>query len=400
MRRHNERLLLQSLRRAGEASRADLARATQLTSTAVSSIIQSLQDSGLIEIGRRRIEGRGQPATLIRINPKGAFGIGVRLDRDGIETALVDLGGEVLARRVHDRALPSPDEALKLVVQDIDALLDFLSPDERQRLAGIGVAQPFNLGAWLNQTDHTGSAFQAWKDVDFTYDLGEATSLPVFSENDGNAAAIAELFYGRGRDADDFIYLFFGPVIGCGVALDGDCLRGVSGNAGDIALMPVPPSKLASAPPPLGKWDLLLSRASLCALSRHLRHSGETVTSHADLARFVKAHHPAVEEWVEDCIDALTPALRSAVCMLDAPLVVIDADVDGGLIDLIMQRLSRSLIESAPEASNVPELVRGSFGADAGAIGAASLPMFFNFSPRTEDLHGAATYQECINHAR
>ncbi|MBR0568721.1 ROK family protein [Azoarcus sp. L1K30] len=387
LRRYNERLLLQTLRRAGEASKAELARKTKLTGTAIGGIIGGLEACELIEVGGRRSEGRGQPATLLRLNPKGAFGLGVRLDRDSIETALVDFGGEMLGRRVHDRILPSPDEALALVRQDIDSLLDILSPAERQRLAGVGVAQPFNLGAWLSQIVISTPAFRDWDEIDFGFELGQLTGLPVFCENDGNAAAIAELFYGRGREFDDFIYLFLGPVIGCGIALDGDCLRGVSGNAGDIAVMPVPPSRLASAPNNGGKWELLLSRASLNALTRHLRHAGESVNTHGDLSRFIKSHHPAVEEWVEDCIDALVPALLSASCMLDAPLAVIDADVDDGLIDLLMQRLARALEAAAPEAHTAPGLVRGSFGSDAGALGAASLPMFFSFSPRTDILH-------------
>lgn len=395
LRRYNERLLLQTLRRSGEASKADLARKTRLTSTAIGSIIQSLEQGDLIEFCGRRTEGqRGQPATLIRLNPKGAFGIGVRLDRLSIETALVDFGGEILARKVHDRALPPPQETLRLVQADIAEVLKVLSPAERQRLAGIGVAQPFNLGAWLKELDLPKPAFESWDEIDFPYELGEATGLPVFSENDGNAAAIAELFYGCGREYDDFIYLFLGPVIGCGVALDGDCLRGVSGNAGDIAVMPVPPSSLPSARKPAGKWDLLLSRASLNALARHLRHAGALVASNADLARHIAAHHPAVEEWVEDCVDALAPALRSALCMLDVPLVVVDADVDAGLLDLVMRRLARSLADNAPEARGAPELIRGSFGSDAGAVGAASLPMFFSFSPRAEILRTGGKYHE------
>lgn len=395
LRRYNERLLLQTLRRSGEASKADLARKTRLTSTAIGSIIQSLEQGDLIEFCGRRTEGqRGQPATLIRLNPKGAFGIGVRLDRLSIETALVDFGGEILARKVHDRALPPPQETLRLVQADIAEVLEVLSPAERQRLAGIGVAQPFNLGAWLKELDLPKPAFESWDEIDFPYELGDATGLPVFSENDGNAAAIAELFYGCGREYDDFIYLFLGPVIGCGIALDGDCLRGVSGNAGDIAVMPVPPSSLASARKPAGKWDLLLSRASLNALARHLRHAGALVASNADLARHIAAHHPAVEEWVEDCVDALAPALRSALCMLDVPLVVVDADVDAGLLDLVMRRLARSLADNAPEARGAPELIRGSFGSDAGAVGAASLPMFFSFSPRAEILRTGGKYHE------
>jgi predicted NBD/HSP70 family sugar kinase/biotin operon repressor len=394
LRRYNERLLLQMLRRGGEASKADLARKTHLTSTAIGSIIQSLEQSELIVFTGRTEGQRGQPATLIDLNPKGAFGIGVRLDRDSIETALLDFGGQILARRVHDRILPSPQATLELVLADIEAVLAAITPEERERLAGIGVAQPFNLGAWLQELDLNNPDFHAWDEVDFPFELGEATGLPVFSENDGNAAAIAELFYGCGREFDDFIYVFMGPVIGCGVALEGDCLRGVSGNAGDIAVMPVPPSHLASAHPPAGRWDLLLSRASLNALTRHLRHAGATVESHADLERHIRAHHPAVEEWVEDCIDALTPALRSALCILDVPVVVFDADVDGGLVALLMRRLGEALAETAPEARGVPELVRGSFGSDAGAVGAASLPMFFSFSPRAEVLRGHGKSQE------
>jgi len=394
LRRYNERLLLQVLRRGGEASKADLARRTHLTSTAVGGIIQSLEQSELIVFTGRTEGQRGQPATLIDLNPKGAFGIGVRLDRDRIETALLDFGGQILARRVHDRILPSPQETLTLIQADIEAVLATITPEERERLTGIGVAQPFNLGAWLRELDLENPDFHAWDEVDFPYELGEATGLPVFSENDGNAAAIAELFYGCGREFDDFIYVFMGPVIGCGVALDGDCLRGVTGNAGDIAVMPVPPSRLASARPSAGRWDLLLSRASLNALTRHLRHAGVRVDSHADLERHIRAHHPAVEEWVEDCIDALTPALRSALAILDVPVVVFDADVDGGLVALLMRRLAEALAETAPEARGVPELVRGSFGSDAGAVGAASLPMFFSFSPRAEVLRGAKPQEE------
>ncbi len=395
LRRPNERLLLQLLRRVGEASKADLARRTHLTSTAVGTIIQSLQDSELIAPTGRRTEGqRGQPATLVKLNAKGAFGIGVRLDRDAIETAVVDFDGVILARRVHNRLLPTPQDTLALVKHDIDALLGGLSPAERERVTGIGVAQPFNLNAWLRELDLSLPEFGAWKDFDFPAALEEQAGLPVFSENDGNAAAIAELFYGCGSRFGDFIYVFMGPVIGCGVALDGTCLRGVTGNAGDIAVMPVLAGTLPSAPKPTAKWDMLLSRASLNALSRHLRWRGERVATHVDLEEFVRAGHPAVDEWLADCVDALAPALRSALSMLDVPVVVIDSDVDAGLIGRLIEALASELAATAPEARGAPEIVRGSFGSDAGAIGAASLPMFYSFSPRSEVLRSGVRNPE------
>ncbi|TKC87316.1 ROK family protein [Trinickia terrae] len=400
VRRYNERLLLQALRRTQPASKADLARQANLTSTAVGSIIASLGEAGLIEFTGKRLEGqRGQPASLIQLAPHGAFGIGVRLDRMSTETVLVNFAGEVLARSSHDMVLPHPSKMLEIVCADIEALLQHLTASERERLAGVGVAQPFNLGSWMRELGLSAQSFSAWDDVDFASELGAMIPLPVFSENDGNAAAIAELFYGCGRQADDFIYLFIGPAIGGGIAIDGDCLRGVSGNAGDIGVMPVPSSRLPSAPQPAGEWDILLARASLNALTRHLRYCGETVETRADLEACIARKLPAVDEWIDDCIDALAPALRSMLCVLDVPVVVVDSDVDAGLIDTIMQRLSTAVALGAPEARGTPELVRGSFGPDAGALGAASLPMFFNFSPRTGILKGASAESKEVSHA-
>ena len=400
VRRYNERLLLQALRRTQPASKADLARQANLTSTAVGTIIAALGKAGLIEFTGLRHEGqRGQPASLIRLAPRGAFGIGVRLDRTSIETVLVNFAGEVLARSGHDTVLPHPRKVLEIVKRDIEDMLLRLSPRERERLAGIGVAQPFNLGCWLRELGLSSQTFRAWDEVDFASELGHAISLPVFSENDGNAAAIAELFYGCGRQSDDFIYLFLGPAIGGGIAVDGDCLRGVGGNAGDIGVMPVPPSRLPSAPQPAGQWDILLARASLNALARHLRYLGESIETRADLEASIERRQPAVDEWMDDCVEALAPALRSMLCVLDVPVVVLDADVDAGLIDTLMKRLRTALALGAPEARGTPELVRGTFGRDAGAIGAATLPMFFNFSPRAGILKGAGAEMQEVNHA-
>ncbi|MGO4331157.1 ROK family protein [Cupriavidus sp. 2TAF22] len=403
LRLYNERALLLALRHAGEASKADLARMAQLTNTAVGSIVQSLTEEGLIHAAGRRQDGqRGQPASLIRLEPKGAFGIGVRLDRASIECVMVDFGGEILASRAHQMILPHPEQALALVRDDVAALRAQLAPAERKRLLGVGVAQPYNLGAWLRELDLQDAAsqatFRAWDAVDFAAELADATQLPVFGENDGTAAAVAELFYG-GHHAQHFLYAFLGPAIGGGVVLNGDCVRGVSGNAGDIGMMPVPPSKLASAPPGGRSRDILLARASLNALTRHLRHHGVTVDSHADLETQVRAGHPAVAEWLDDCIDALAPAMQSALAVLDVPLVILDADIDAGLLDAVIARLQRALDDNAPEARRPARVMRGCFGANAGAVGAASLPMFMKFSPRAELLKGASAIIPEANHA-
>ncbi|WP_343714411.1 ROK family transcriptional regulator [Inquilinus sp.] len=400
LRRYNERLVLQTLRRAGEASKAELARQAELTNTAIGGIIAQLEADGLIaSLGKRHDGGRGQPATLYRLAPQGAFGIGVRLDRRSMESVLIDFGGSVIARRSHDGLLPAPAEALRIARQDVAELLDVLSPTDRPKLAGIGLAQPYNLGAWLHQLDLPLADFAAWDVADFPAMLEEATGLPVFGENDGTAAAVAELFYGIGRSIDDFLYLFIGPAIGGGVVLGGDCLRGPTGNAGDVAMLPVGPGRLASAPAPADGRDILLTRASLNALSRHLAFHGLPGGSRADLTAAIAGGQPPVAEWIGDCVDAMTDAIWSASALLEIRSVIIDADIDDGLIDALIGRLQSRLAATVPEAGQPPRLLHGTFGCDAGAIGAASLPMFFSFSPRASILTRSADERGWRDHA-
>ncbi|WP_349357608.1 ROK family protein [Stappia sp.] len=389
LRRYNERIVLQALRRVGAASKADLARLARLTNAAIGGIIQDLAANGLIEThGKRHHGGRGQPATLLRIAPEGAYAFGVRLDRTSIETVLADFSGRIIARQWHDGPLPPPEEAVDLVARDIATLLKRVPADAQARIAGVGLAMPFNLGAWLHELGLSAETFRRWEGVDAAALLEARIDLPVLAENDGTAAAIAELFSGAGRHADDFLYLFLGPAVGGGVVQGGDCLRGVNGNAGDVAMMPVPPSRLASAPRPPGEMDMLLTRASLVALKRHLAHHGVAAGTRADLDRAVAEGHPAVAEWMDDCIAALTPAIWSAISLLDLPLVVVDFDLDGGLPERFLAGLDAALARAAPEARRPPRLMRGSFGPDAGAAGAANLPIFANYSPRTDILTG------------
>lgn len=389
VRQFNERVILAALRRMGEASKADIARHASLTNNAAGVIVRELERAGLVlEKGKKRDGGRGQPATMLTLAPEGAYGIGVRLDRRSIETVLVDFTGKPIQRFQHIIDLPPPDEAIDLVVSDIEKLSGALTPAQRHRLTGIGIAAPYNLGAWLEKLDLNSTSFRKWEGFDASAALQAATGLDVVAENDGTAAAVAELFYGHGRKIDDFLYLFIGPAIGGGVVLGGQYIRGISGNAGDVGMLPVAPSKLASAPALSRTHDILLSRASVNALSRHLRFRGATISGPADVANAARRMPEALAEWVDDCVDALIQPLLSAVAILDVPVVVLDGDLETSVLDDIINRTQVSLADAMPEARSAPKLVRGSFGEDAGAIGAASLPLHLNFSPFAAILTG------------
>ncbi|MBP2230972.1 putative NBD/HSP70 family sugar kinase [Azospirillum agricola] len=386
VRQFNERVILNALRRLGQASKADLSRSVNLTSNTAGVIVKELEERGLIRSEGKRSGARGQPATLLSLNPEGAYSIGVKVGRRSVDTLLVDFRGHVVERRHHERDFPMPEESLALALGDIAAMRDALPSDAKDRLAGIGVAAPYDMGSWRRELDIRVDAYRVWNDVDIAARLGASTGLPVFRENDGTAAAVAEMFRGCGRELQTFAYLFIGSAIGGGLVLNGEYYRGVTGNAGDIGLMPVGPSRLASAPRPTHSCDILLTRASINSLIRHLRANGVEVVLRSELERAIPLHPGLVAEWLDDAADALVMPLLSAACLLDVEAIVIDADLPMEVRRDLESRLNRCLDEAVPEARRPPPLRLGQVGRQAAALGAAILPLHLNYSPSREIL--------------
>jgi predicted ArsR family transcriptional regulator len=81
VRQYNERVILTLLRRLGEASKADLARHARLTNNTAGQIVRDLEEQRLVRTDGKRAGARGQPATILRLDPHGAYSIGFKLGR-------------------------------------------------------------------------------------------------------------------------------------------------------------------------------------------------------------------------------------------------------------------------------------------------------------------------------
>lgn len=409
VRHGNERVILTLLRRLGTAAKADLARHANLTANTVGQIVQGLETAGLVRSDGKRHGERGQPATLLCLNPQGACSIGVKAGRRSLDTILVDFTGRVLEQRHRECPFPLPEQAVAMLVEDIAAVRGTLAAAHRPaHLAGLGIATPYSLGCWQRELDIPTEAYRAWNDFDLAARLKAETGLPTFSENDGTAAVVAELFLGRGRELNDFLYVFIGSAAGGGVVIDGNYHRGAHSNAGDLGLMPTSLSRLSSAPEPAGRREIVLTRASINALIRHLRSSGVTVTTRDELDAAIASHPTLVDEWLNDCADALVEPLLSAACVLDVEAVVLDGDLPRPVLESLVERLRRLTLAATPEGRAMLPIGLGQVGRRAAAIGAAILPLHVNYSPsrdRPASSYGvsnsrpAAARARWLNHA-
>ena len=382
--RQNEKLVLHMLRQLHRESKANLARLAGLTAAAIGGIVTSLEEKGLIHnVGK--IQGdMGKPATLYALLPEGAYGIGVSINRGYIETLLMDFVGQVVASKKHSIILPSPKAVLALVLEDITHLVEPLSASISSRIVGVGVAQPYNIGSGADDNED----WSAWDDFSLANALSSTIGLPALTQNDANAGAIAELIYGGKPEAKDFLYFYFGsPMVlslGGGVVLNGECRNGVSGNAGDIGLMPMPiAGKYSGLLAQEEEPQLLTHSASLHSLVCYLRHQGACIETRNDFNACLPEYSSSVDTWLDKCVYALAIAIQSFQALVDVPEIIIDCeDSDAVLIGRIIEGLETSLALCSHRGFIMPSIRKGAFGSQASAIGAATVPLDACFSPK------------------
>jgi predicted NBD/HSP70 family sugar kinase len=228
----NRQIVLNYVREREPISRAGIARETALQRSTVSAIVDELQADGLVEeIGEGESTG-GRPPTLLRLRSVGAIAIGVAVTPTTTMLATSDLAGRVLKQEEFPTD-PDYDQTIDRVIESINGILK----QSDGSIEAVGVSLPGLIDP------ATGTAIYVpyfkWRDVPVAHQISSAVGLPVTIDNDANAVALAELWFGRPEvsDARDFILVLAAEGIGTGIVFDGQVYRGERGAAGEFGHM-------------------------------------------------------------------------------------------------------------------------------------------------------------------
>ncbi|PKO30797.1 MAG: serine/threonine protein kinase [Betaproteobacteria bacterium HGW-Betaproteobacteria-9] len=380
MRQFNERVVLQTLRAHGSLAKADLARLTGLTAQTIGLITARLDEDQLLSRGAP-VRGRvGQPSVPLGLNPDGAFAIGIKIGRRSADWLLVDFTGRVRERLVLDYAFPDVPVLLPAIKSNLNRLLEGLGP-LRDRVVGVGVAAPFQLGGWHRMLGLTEAQSLAWNQIDLVAEVQALTDLPISFAKDTSAACVAELLQGKGRDIRSFLYLFLDTFVGGGLVLNSHLHRGVNGNAGAVASLPlqVATADMKELPPQL------ISQASLWDLEQRFREHALDPMAAYDARALQAPWLPYTREWVARAALALAHCIVAGTAFLDVEAVVIDGVVAPDLLRKLWARTGEALKAYNWEGlQQMPRLEIGSIGSDARALGGALLPLHACFAPDHE----------------
>ncbi|MFN2587956.1 MAG: ROK family protein [Actinomycetota bacterium] len=258
--------------------------------------------------------------------------IGVDVGGTAVKAAAVARGGEVVDRL--DRPT-DPAAATKTVLSVVEDVLERAARDRREVAAvGVGAAGFVDFAAGAV----TFSPNVVYDDPQLGAAVRERTGLPVFVDNDANAAVWGERTFGCCPGADDVVMITVGTGIGSGIVAGGTLLRGSTGAGAELGHTVVDP---AGPSCPCGLRGCLEQLTSGSAIAR-LAHvalgkdpesaiaafaaPGGDITAEA-VAKAAREYDQTAREVLRKAGTALGIGLSNAVNVFDPELVVLGGSV-------------------------------------------------------------------------
>lgn len=354
----NERLILDLVWRRRVSTRAELARATGLTAQSIMRLVDELIDRQILSLGMTQpTGGRGKPSPTIQLMQNYAYTVGVSITTDSVSTALIDMSGAVLKQTHAAVSKLDPTGLVSLVRRQIDQYRrTYQIPTERFFGIGVGIT-----GFFVGEGSRTNppAPLDELALVDLETLLTRKLDLPVWLDNDGTVAAIGESLLGVGRWAQSFVYLYFSHGLGGGIIVDGRCVRGAHGNAGEVAGM-LPMQKL--------------ERPTLEQLRIMLSEDGMVFPDIYAMLKDFDLEWPACARWVKSARRALSLITSASVALLDPEAIVLGGRLPQALAENLAAEIRIDNLTRRGRGRPEPRLVPAEATPDVTAIGAALLP--------------------------
>lgn len=384
VRLYNERLVLSLIRRHGDLPKADMARMTGLSPQTISIITNALEADGLLLRGNPLRGKVGQPLVPYSLNPEGALSFGLKIGRRSVDLYLINFTGSILKLLHQTYAYPTPHGIREFARKGIDQLLEDIPPALAARIAGLGIAAPYEMWTWHEEIGAPKAEIDAWRTINVRSMIAEFCPWPVYFANDITAACAAELMFGRGGDHLDYLYVFIGSFIGGGLVLNGHLFPGRSQNAAALGSIPALGASNVQHP---GPSTQLMNVASIYTLERKLLAQGRNPQilwqSPDDWGDDLG---PVLDEWIEEVAQSLAYAIVAAIAVIDVGTVLIDGAFPAHVRERIIARTAEAVTAVNRQGLSPFQLLPGSIGNAARAIGGAALPLLANFTQDREVL--------------
>lgn len=221
---NNKRQILKNLYTKGAMSRVDLSKAVNLTSAAITKLVNEMIKDNLVkDTGEKVKKANGRPEVLIGIDKENKYFLGIEIQSDFVKFYINEFD-----RVINYKEYVTQDLGYgKSLVSAIATKIKYFAKKYDFIAVGITVSGIVNesLGVSVN------SLGLLEENSSIVHILEKRVGLPVYLGHD--IRTLGESLVESKKD--NFILVSLTPVLGSAIIMDGETFRGYSSRAGDVA---------------------------------------------------------------------------------------------------------------------------------------------------------------------
>jgi predicted NBD/HSP70 family sugar kinase len=328
----------------GPLSRRDLARLTGLSQSTITKVVKPMLELGYVVEEKEEVQGPGRPVVPLRVNSDRHYVVGAKVTPHELIAVVTDPQAQILAGARAIRSGEAPEDA----ADELAALIDkLLSRDNtfRERVEGLGVA----LGGHVDAANGTlrYSPILGWSDVPFAALLERRTGLASIVENDVDALAMAEQWFGAGRGVDTFAVVTVGAGVGCALVADNELVLGTTGLAGELGHVVIDPNGDACQ---CGNRGCLETIASDGAIVAATNAAGRTVVDVGEAVALARGGDVAARAVFARAGEALGRGISIVLNLFNPARVIVSGEgvaASDLLVEALEQAIARHSFSSA-----------------------------------------------------
>lgn len=225
------------LKKKRHTTKLELSKKLGLSIPTVTKIINEMLEMGIIFEAEFTESNGGRRALAFEFIPDSLLSVGIKLELDSLQIALVNLDGKIVRRKIINRNFIGSSEVIDIVIKEIQLFL-FEIGILSEKIKGIGISIP-GIVSDNGLVLKVGTNFRIYN-LDFE-ELQTKLNYRVIIENEANAAVLAEFENLKAKKNKNILLISIGTGIGAGIIIEGTPYKGSqnrAGEAGHITLYP------------------------------------------------------------------------------------------------------------------------------------------------------------------
>lgn len=362
MKKQNQKNILTLIKNEDGISRAQIAEKLDVSRATVTNIVRELVKLELVEESKMGKSRGGRRPMLLKLNPEGAYVIGIEWGIEAIKAVLIDFEAEIIAK---DQIVPA-EYTLEEYKKQTFFLIDKYKTELKKssKIIGIGLGIHGLVDPEVGRSIFT-PHFE-WDEVNIKSILAEKYDYPIFIDNDVRMMAAGEIW----QDRDDFIFINTGSGIGAALVFKGELHYGNNFAAGEFGHIKITDHGPRCHCGKRGCLEALSSKESIIARYQRLKDTKAKITFEKIMSSYQQEESEALIV-INDALKYFGRAIADLVNILNPEAVIIGglfAEYDHLLIEPLFEIVKEDSLAQAVKDLKITTAYYQDF---AGAAGAA-----------------------------